>query len=101
MEVSDAAAQDTPGQVGLWAAFLGTVHEEIVGSVDGRLGAQHAAVRGERLVIQLDRVAVQPVFGLDPIRWTFQMSRAEPEENVHDDSATETLVHARVQGADG
>jgi hypothetical protein len=37
--------------------------------------------------------------GLDPVRWTFLMSRAETRENVQDDSASETLVYARVQGA--
>jgi hypothetical protein len=29
------------------------------------------------------------------------MSRAEPEENVHDDSASETHLYTRVQGQDG
>ena len=39
--------------------------------------------------------------GLTPFWWTFLMSRAEPVENVHDDSASETLLYTRVQGADG
>ena len=38
--------------------------------------------------------------GLDPVRWTFLMSRAETRENVHDDIASETLLYARVQSAD-
>jgi site-specific recombinase XerD len=39
-------------------------------------------------------------FGLDPVRWTFLKSRAETRENVHDDSAFETLLYPRVQSAD-
>jgi hypothetical protein len=35
--------------------------------------------------------------GLDPVWWTFLISRAETRENVHDDSASETLVYTRVQ----
>ena len=35
--------------------------------------------------------------GLDPFRWTLPM-RTESRENVRDDSASETLLHARVQG---
>ena len=38
--------------------------------------------------------------GIDPVRWTFLMSRAETRENVHDDSAFETLLYPRVQSAD-
>src|SRR5437879_8472631 len=35
--------------------------------------------------------------GLTPFWWTFRMSRAETRENVHDDSAFETLIYTRVQ----
>jgi hypothetical protein len=41
-------------------------------------------------------IAAQPRVtpsGLAPVGWTFRMSRAEPEENVYDDSASETLIH--------
>jgi hypothetical protein len=38
--------------------------------------------------------------GLTPFWWTFLMRRAETRENVHDDSASKTLIHARVQGTD-
>src|SRR5262249_46319552 len=31
--------------------------------------------------------------GLAPLWWTFQMSRAEPVENVRDDSASKTIVY--------
>src|SRR5579859_7715422 len=39
--------------------------------------------------------------GLDPVWWTFLMRRAETRENVHDDSASETLIYARIQSTHG
>jgi hypothetical protein len=33
--------------------------------------------------------------------WTFLKSGAETRENVHDDSASEALLYARVQSAHG
>ena len=39
--------------------------------------------------------------GLDPVWWTFVMRRAETRENVDDDSASETLLYARVQSTHG
>ncbi len=41
------------------------------------------------------------VIGLAPVWWTFLMRRAETRENVHDDSASETLFYARVQSTHG
>jgi len=49
-----SAARQAP----LRLAFLGAVDAEVVAVVDGRLGAEHAAQRGERLLVQLQRVAV-------------------------------------------
>ena len=39
--------------------------------------------------------------GVTPFWWTFRMSRAETRENVHDDSASETLIYTRVQSTHG
>jgi hypothetical protein len=35
--------------------------------------------------------------GLDSIRWTFLKSRAEPEENVHDASASKAHLYPGMQ----
>jgi hypothetical protein len=54
------------------------------------------AFRGA-LDIQSARYRTAAAVGLDPVWWTFLRSRAETRENVHDDSASETLLYARVQ----
>src|ERR1700674_2421598 len=53
-----------------------------------------------QFAIIVSHQAIRQWCGLDPVRWTFLMSWAKTRENIHDDSASETLLYARVQGAD-
>jgi site-specific recombinase XerD len=50
-----------------------------------------AALLGHR---SLSMTLIYARIGLDPVWWTFLMSRGETRENVHDDSAYETLLYA-------
>src|ERR1700688_3166397 len=58
MDIGDAPPHLAPSLRTVGVPFLGAIDLEIAAFLDGGLGAQNAACRGEGLVIELDRVPI-------------------------------------------
>src|SRR5437660_10065409 len=62
VEVGNAAAERPPGHAAFAVALLAPVDAEVVAVMDGGLGAEDAALRGVRLIVQFDGVAIAAAF---------------------------------------